>query len=61
MVAAGNEDAFRTLFNGYRSKLYTYILKISRSNEIAEDTVHDVFLKLWENRHNLKHIDNLNA
>jgi RNA polymerase sigma factor (sigma-70 family) len=23
--------------------------------------VHDVFLKLWENRHNLLHIDNLNA
>lgn len=61
MVAGGSEDAFRALFNGYRSKLYTYILKIARSNEIAEDTVHDVFLKLWENRQNLVHIENLNA
>jgi RNA polymerase sigma-70 factor (family 1) len=61
MVAGGNEDAFRALFNGYRSRLYTYILKLSRSNEIAEDTVHDVFLKLWENRQNLAHVDNLNA
>ena len=61
MVAGGNEDAFRVLFNGYRSRLYTYILKLSRSNEIAEDTVHDVFLKLWENRQNLAHVDNLNA
>ncbi|HEY8895428.1 MAG TPA: RNA polymerase sigma-70 factor [Niastella sp.] len=61
MVAGGSEDAFRALFNGYRSRLYTYILKISRSNEIAEDTVHDVFLKLWENRQNLAHVDNLNA
>jgi len=60
-VANGSEDAFRTLFNTYRSKLYTYILQLTRSNEIAEDTVHDVFLKLWENRANLLHIDNLNA
>jgi RNA polymerase sigma factor (sigma-70 family) len=60
-VSEGNEDAFRNLFNGYRSKLYTYILRLSRSNEIAEDTVHDVFLKLWENRTTLPQIENLNA
>jgi len=60
-VTEGNEQAFRTLFNIYRSKLYTYIVRLSRSNEIAEDTVHDVFLKLWENRSSLHQIENLNA
>lgn len=60
-VAEGSEVAFRTLFNNYRSKLYTYILRLSRSNEVAEDTVHDVFLKLWENRTTLHQIENLNA
>lgn len=60
-VAEGNEDAFRILFNAYRNKLYTYILRISESKEMAEDTVHDVFLKIWETRSRLPAIDNINA
>lgn len=60
-IADGSEDAFRILFNAYRSKLYTYILKLTRSQEIAEDTVHDVFLKFWENRKTVHQIENLNA
>lgn len=60
-VSAGNQDAFRYLFNTYRKKLYTYIIKISESKEVAEDMVNDVFLKIWENREKLAQIDNLNA
>ena len=60
-IAMGNEQAFRQLFNGYRSKLYTYILKISESKETAEDTVHDVFLKIWVSKEKLPAIQNVNA
>lgn len=60
-VSEGNEHAFRQLFNTYRSKLYTYIFKITESKETAEDTVHDVFLKLWTNKEKLTEIQNLNA
>lgn len=60
-VAEGSEDAFRQLFDAYRNKLYTYIFNTSKSREMAEDTVHDVFLKIWENREKLSQIDNLNA
>ncbi|MEP7374601.1 MAG: RNA polymerase sigma-70 factor [Chitinophagaceae bacterium] len=60
-VSEGNEHAFRQLFDTYRSKLYTYILKITESKEMAEDTVHDVFLKIWTQKEKLPEILNLNA
>lgn len=60
-IAEGSEDAFRILFNSYRRRLYNYILRTSSSKETAEDTVHDVFLKIWENREKLTQVDNINA
>lgn len=60
-VSEGNEMAFRQLFDAYRNKLFSYILRISQSKESAEDAVHDVFLKLWTNRERLTEIENLNA
>jgi len=60
-VSEGNELAFRQLFNTYRGRLYSYIVKITESKETAEDTVHDVFLKIWINKESLPEILNLNA
>lgn len=60
-IAEGNEHAFRQFFHTYRNKLYSYILKISESKETAEDTVHDVFLKIWIRREKLPEIQNLDA
>lgn len=60
-LAEGSEQAFRALFLAYKDKLYTYVLKLSGSPETAEDTVHEVFLKLWTKRAEIPQIDNLNA
>ncbi|HTL10046.1 MAG TPA: RNA polymerase sigma-70 factor [Chitinophagaceae bacterium] len=60
-MAEGNEFAFRQLFLTYHNKLYNYIFTLSQSKEFAEDTVHDVFLKLWTNRQALTGITHLNA
>jgi len=60
-VAAGSEQAFATLFNAYRKKLYTNIYRLTESRETAEDTVHEVFLKVWLNRSSLDAIDNFSA
>jgi RNA polymerase sigma-70 factor (ECF subfamily) len=60
-VASGSEEAFRTIFHHYRGKLYHYILTITKSAEEAEDTVHDVFLKIWETREKLPVIENLGS
>lgn len=60
-VAAGSEAAFGELFNRFRPKLYTHIYRLTGSRETAEDTVHDVFLKIWTGREKLPEIDHFGA
>jgi RNA polymerase sigma-70 factor (ECF subfamily) len=60
-VAAGDEGAFRTLFDGHRDKLYAYMLRLSKERVVAEDIVQEVFLKIWMGREQLKTVRNFDA
>lgn len=60
-IAEGNETAFKTLFEKYRSKLYHYLFHITKSREVAEEIVMDVFLKLWLGREMVREIDHFDA
>lgn len=60
-IASGSEPAFRELFQAYRKKLFSYIFKITASREIAEDTIQEIFLKLWSVRETLPAVSNINA
>ena len=60
-VSAGDTDAFGELFNAWRDKLFAYILRITNSQETAEDVVQDVFLKIWVKREDLSQVNNFNA
>lgn len=57
-ISEGDEKAFRTLFDTYRSNIYTTALRISDNEAMAEDIVQDTFVKVWINRHLLPTIDN---
>lgn len=48
-----DEAAFRKIYLKYHKELYTVAIKYLRSRELAEDAVHDIFVKLWDNRNNL--------
>lgn len=50
LIANGDEPAFKTLFERYRDKLYTYLKGITKSPEASEEIVMDVFLKIWIGR-----------
>ena len=50
LIAAGDIDAFKGLFDAYFDKLYRYALRYLRSPEEAKDLVHDVFLQVWRHR-----------
>jgi RNA polymerase sigma-70 factor (ECF subfamily) len=56
LIAAGDEAAFGRLFSRYRNKIYSIGLNLSRSVEIAEEIVQDVFLKIWVKRASLHEI-----
>lgn len=60
-VAEGSETAFRRLFDAYRSKVYTYVYRVTGSREVTEDIVQDVFLQVWISRKKLADVSNLNA
>lgn len=60
-VAHGDEKAFRFLFNKYHQKLGAHILRLTRSHEMAEEIVQDVFLKIWINRESLTGVQNFQA
>lgn len=46
----GDETAFTQLYRQYHPALYLYVLRFCKIPTLAEDLVHDVFLKLWEVR-----------
>ena len=53
-IKRGDSDAFESLFNRYCQLLINFSRRIVYETETAENIVQDVFVKLWENRKNLK-------
>lgn len=49
-IAMGEESAFTALFERYREKLFYYLLRHTKSPEVAEEIVTDIFMKLWLGR-----------
>jgi len=60
-VAERDEHAFKALFDAHRDRLYTYILGMIRSKEVAEELVMDVFLKIWLAKDVVTQIENFDA
>jgi RNA polymerase sigma-70 factor (ECF subfamily) len=60
-VAASSEEAFRQLFDAHHNKLAAFILRLTRSNNITEELVQDVFVKVWLHRTDLTSINNFEA
>ncbi|GGN12650.1 DNA-directed RNA polymerase sigma-70 factor [Dyadobacter beijingensis] len=61
LVAAGDERAFTRVFDHYHQRLGMHIYRITRSEQVAEELVHDVFLKIWRNRELLSEIENFSV
>lgn len=50
----GDIDAFDQIFKKYGDRLFGFTLGYLKSKEETEGLVQDVFLKVWENRKNLR-------
>jgi RNA polymerase sigma-70 factor (family 1) len=55
-IAQGDELAFAALFHAWRDKLYSFALRLSNSETLAEEAVQDSFLKIWQNQADLTEI-----
>ncbi|MEC5145514.1 RNA polymerase sigma factor [Chitinophaga sp. 212800010-3] len=49
----GNKRALAACYNDYADYLYNYGCKFTTDTLMVEDTIQDLFLKLWKNRENL--------
>lgn len=58
-IAAGEEQAFTSLFWRYKDLIYTTGFRLTGSVAEAEEIVQDVFVKLWTKRKDLTDIENL--
>lgn len=56
-IAQGDEEAFRQLFHLYMPRLYPMILKVTRTENAAEDVLQETFLRVWMNRDKLPGIE----
>ncbi len=59
-VSNGDEKAFKDLFSCYYQKLF-YIFCFTKSKQVAEELVMDVFLKIWLGREIIPQIEKFDA
>lgn len=49
----GDSNAFTKLFDAYNNRVYYFALSLLRNEGEAEEVMQEVFVKIWENRHQL--------
>ena len=61
LIAQSDELAFAKVVTHYKDKVFSIAYKLTKSTVIAEEIVHDVFLKIWNKRATLSEIHNFQA
>jgi RNA polymerase sigma-70 factor (ECF subfamily) len=49
-LARGSADAFRSIYEAYQQPLFSFAFYLTKSKDIAEEVLQEVFIKLWEKR-----------
>jgi RNA polymerase sigma-70 factor (family 1) len=60
-IAAGNQQAFSSLFRLFYSRLHSFSMQYVHIKETAEEITNDVFVKLWNRRGEIETINNLST
>jgi RNA polymerase sigma factor (sigma-70 family) len=60
-VVKGSEKAFGELFYAYHNQLGEFVMLLTNSQELTEEIIQDVFVKVWLNREALLNIDKFTA
>jgi RNA polymerase sigma-70 factor (ECF subfamily) len=50
LLKTGDSKAFEQLYDLYSERIYLNLLKLVKSESIAEELLQDIFVKLWEKR-----------
>jgi RNA polymerase sigma-70 factor (family 1) len=60
-IADGDQHAFTVLFHHYKRYVYISGRKLMHSDDLAEEVVQDIFLKIWLAREQLAEVQNFGA
>lgn len=60
-IASGDERAFAASYQRYWSKVFTYLLRLTKSRETAEELLSEIFTRLRVNRAAASGIGNVDA
>lgn len=58
-IANDDQLAYRQLFSLFYSKLSRFVMGFTKSKELTEEIVSDVFINIWRRRKNIEEIKNL--
>ena len=58
-LTEGNESAFKQIYDRYWLSIYKTVKRYTKSPEVAEDIVQEIFTTLWNNRTNYREVINL--
>ncbi|MCY4778419.1 sigma-70 family RNA polymerase sigma factor [Sphingobacterium sp. UT-1RO-CII-1] len=61
MLNEGNEEALITIFRNYNRPLLYFVMQYVKREEVAEEIVADIFIKVWQLRDNFNNTDNLRS
>jgi len=56
-IADGDEFAFKHVFELYKSRVYSFVVKFVHSKADAEEIVQDTFFTIWQKRDTLPNIE----
>ena len=57
----GDKKSFDGLYNYYYPKLYTFSKSFLKVEDDINDILQETFIKLWDNRHNIKNVETFNS
>lgn len=55
-IAEGSENAFTEVFKRYTPRLFSYMVRIVKDEQLAKEFVQETFLRLWVHRDQLREI-----
>lgn len=57
MIAEGQKDAFIALFKKYSPPLSSFIFGLTKSDNITDENLQEIFMRLWYNREKLADLE----
>ncbi|QEM11397.1 RNA polymerase sigma factor [Mucilaginibacter rubeus] len=61
LLACGDEAAYNELYGRYAVQINRFMQKYLHSAVLSEDATHDVFIKIWNKREQLKNVQSFKA